>query len=240
MLEVSEVCLFFYSELFPEFFRQCWVRFTRFYDFWSQIGVMILVTPKQEVERKKWFWGVKLFRSNFKVVREKDVWTKFRFHAIGFRFTCGIGLRILKFFYFYSIFLNCFPNIFIVHYRSSFFVNSMKNFWILGQDLSCYVFVSYSDALFRFTFVYTAKLKVNFSEWLLPLTYGICARDVISHSLANVFSSFAGLDFDLMWLTPLNKMTIALQNLSLIWLSLRSNDLLCVRSLMKRLLRYEF
>ena len=36
--------------------------------FESQIGVVILVTPKQEVERKsEWFCGVNLFRSNFKV-----------------------------------------------------------------------------------------------------------------------------------------------------------------------------
>ena len=33
-----------------------------FYDFWSQIGVVVLVTPKQEVERKsEWFCGVIFF-----------------------------------------------------------------------------------------------------------------------------------------------------------------------------------
>ena len=42
--------------------------FIQFYDFSSQIGDVILVTLKQEVERKReWFSGVKCFHSNFKV-----------------------------------------------------------------------------------------------------------------------------------------------------------------------------
>ena len=42
--------------------------FTHFHDSWSQIGVMILVTPKPEVERKsEWFCSVKFYRSKFKV-----------------------------------------------------------------------------------------------------------------------------------------------------------------------------
>ena len=53
-----------------------------------------------------------------------------------------------------------------------------------------YVFSSSSDALFRFTFVHTAKLKKsNFlNVFFLSLTAFVCARDVISHSLlAKVF-----------------------------------------------------
>ena len=45
----------FHLESFPEFFRLCFFfqdLFTHFHDFSSQIGVVILVTPKQEVERK--------------------------------------------------------------------------------------------------------------------------------------------------------------------------------------------
>ena len=34
----------------PAFFKDL---FTQFYGFWSQIGVAILVTPKQEMEQKK-------------------------------------------------------------------------------------------------------------------------------------------------------------------------------------------
>ena len=58
--------------------------------FWIQIGVVILVTPKQEVERKtEWFWGANWFGSNFKVEWENGVWTKIRFLASEFLFTCG-------------------------------------------------------------------------------------------------------------------------------------------------------
>ena len=40
----------------------------------------ILVTPKQEVERKgEWFSGVKFFQSNFKVVRKRYLNKKFAF-----------------------------------------------------------------------------------------------------------------------------------------------------------------
>ena len=54
--------------------------FTHFHDFWSQIGVVILVTPKQEVEQKSELF----FGSKFKVERENGVWTKIRFLASGF------------------------------------------------------------------------------------------------------------------------------------------------------------
>ena len=49
---------------FPEFFRLCFFQdlFTHFHDFLNQIGVVILVTPKQEIERKsEWFCGVIFF-----------------------------------------------------------------------------------------------------------------------------------------------------------------------------------
>ena len=60
----------FHFESFPDFFRLCFFKdlITQFHDFRSQIGVVILVTPKQEMERKsEWFCGVKLCRSKFKV-----------------------------------------------------------------------------------------------------------------------------------------------------------------------------
>ena len=59
--------------------------FTHFYDFWSQIAVVILVTPKQEVERKsEWFCGLNFFCYKFKVEWENGVWTNIRFLARGF------------------------------------------------------------------------------------------------------------------------------------------------------------
>ena len=61
--------------------------FTHFHDFLSQIGVVILVTPKQEEEKKsKWFCGVKLFSSNFNVESQTGFRTKIRFLAGGFFF----------------------------------------------------------------------------------------------------------------------------------------------------------
>ena len=50
------------------------------------------------------------------------------------------------FWHWFSVFLskffrNGFPNSLIVRSRSSFFVYSMKIFWIVRQDLSCYVFL---------------------------------------------------------------------------------------------------
>ena len=97
--------------------------FTHFH-FWSQIVVVILVTPKQEVEQKsEWFCGVKFFSSNFKVEWEYGVWTKIRFLGSGF----FVHIRqfhfdFLRFFLFIrsDFFLNGFPNPFIVHSRPSF------------------------------------------------------------------------------------------------------------------------
>ena len=92
--------------------------FKHFHDFWSQIGVVILVTPKQEVEQKsEWFCGVNIFCSNFKVEWENCVWTKICFLASGFLFTCGNFNLIFCFLFqfFGSDFLNGFSNSFIVH-----------------------------------------------------------------------------------------------------------------------------
>ena len=51
-------------------------------------------------------------------------------------------------------------------------------------------FVSSSDALFLFYICSQSKVeKVKISELLLPLTNGICARDVIFHSLQPTFSA---------------------------------------------------
>ena len=93
-------------QFFELYFRNCPAMlifkylFTHFHDFWSPIGVTILVTPKEEVERKsEWFCGVKFIRSNFKVEWENGVWTIIRFLAIVFFFTCSIlTLNFLKFF----------------------------------------------------------------------------------------------------------------------------------------------
>ena len=92
---------------------------------------MILVTPKQEMERKsEWFCGVKFLRSNFKVEWEYGVWKKVRFIDSGFLFTCGNFTLIISVFRFFGsdFFLNGFPNRFIVRSRSSFQFSQWKFF----------------------------------------------------------------------------------------------------------------
>ena len=75
--------------------------FIRFHDFWSQIGVVILVTPKQEVQRKsERYCGVKFLHSYFKSRVRK------LFHFYFYRF----------FDFWIGFFLNGFRNPFIVHF----------------------------------------------------------------------------------------------------------------------------
>ena len=100
-------------------------------DFWSQIGVVILVTPKQEVEwKREWLCGVKFFCSKFKVEWENGVWTKIRFLASGFLFTCGNFTLIYTVFsiFWIGFFSKWFPNPFIVRSRSSFLFSQRKFF----------------------------------------------------------------------------------------------------------------
>ena len=93
---------------------------------------MILVTPKQEMERKsEWFCGVNFFRFKFKVEWENSVWTKIRFLASGFLFTCGnltLIFTLFSFFFWIGFFLNGFSNPFIVRFRSSFLFSQCKFF----------------------------------------------------------------------------------------------------------------
>ena len=85
---------------------------------------MIVVTPKQEMERKsEWFCGVNFFRSSFKVEWGNGVWTKIRFLGSGFFCShAAISLWFLLFFRFFGsdFFLIGFPNPFTAHSRPSF------------------------------------------------------------------------------------------------------------------------
>ena len=93
---------------------------------------MILVRPKQEVERKcEWFFWREIFRSKFKVEWENGVWTKIRFLARGF----SVHMRQFHFdFYCFFdfldrfFFLKGFSNPFIVRSRSSFLFSHWKFF----------------------------------------------------------------------------------------------------------------
>ena len=95
-----------------------------FHDFWCQIGVVILVTPKQMERKSEWFCGSNSFCSYLKLKWENGVWTKVRFLAGDFLFTCGnFTLMFTVFRFFGSVFfLNGFPNPFIVHSLPGFFL----------------------------------------------------------------------------------------------------------------------
>ena len=161
--------------------------FTHFHDFSSQIGVVILVTPKQEVEWKnEWFYGVKFFRSKFKVEWENGVWTKIGFLASGFLFTCGNFTWIFTVFFdfFGSVFfLNRFPNPFIVRSRSSVLFSQMK---ILGVVRQC----KYCPAMFFYLvwLIFVSSYPDFFSSYpdlfndfgdFYCFAVKICVRDVL-------------------------------------------------------------
>ena len=91
---------------------------------------MTLVTPKEEVEWKsEWFLRSKIFfRSKFKVEWENGVWTKIRFLASGFLFTCDNFTLIFTVFRCFDLdfYLIGFPNPFIGHFSSSFLLSQWK------------------------------------------------------------------------------------------------------------------
>ena len=130
--------------------------FTHVHDFWSHIGVLILGTPKQEVERKSLrFYGVKFFHSNFKVEWENGVRTKIRFLASGFFCShAAISLWFLLFFL-DQIFLNGFYNPFIVHSRPSFLFE--PNF-----HLSLVVFIWFFSKWFLSDFFFEVIYSIRF------------------------------------------------------------------------------
>ena len=105
-------------------------------------------------------------------------------------------------------------------------------------DVGCSILSS--DALRRFTFVHTAKLKTsNFLNiFFLSLTAFVRVTSFLILSLAKVLRSIAWLDFDHTWPTSLNKLIFTLS--SLIWVSLRSKEIICsVKVPNKRHLRSE-
>ena len=138
--------------------------FTHFHDFWSQIGVVILVTPKQEVERKsRWLCGVNFFRSNFKVECENGDWTKIRFLGSGFLFTCGNFTLICTVFsiFWIGFFLNGFPNPFTAHFRPSFLFE-------LNFPLSPVVFL-FTCGIWNWFFVFFLKFSSDFFKMVFSI-----------------------------------------------------------------------
>ena len=146
----------------------------------------------------------------------------FQFIAIGFLFTCCILTLI---FWFFSV-------------LGLIFVLSLKFFWIVRQDLSCFVFCFLVWRSFSFYICSHSKAEkvISLSDFFLSLT--VFARVTSFLSLAKVLRSFAWLDFDHTWLTSLNNDFCTLK--SLIWSSLSSKELICaVKVPNKRLLWIE-
>ena len=151
---------------------------------------MILVTPKQEVERKKeWFCGVKFFCSKFKVEWENGVWTKIRFLASGFLFTRGNFTLILFFFDFLDcFFLNGFLNPFMVRSRSSFLFSQWK-FFELYVRFAIFVTTLWRHNHFKSafcSFVHATSTRAWLNFWS-HLTYLTLKNDFLSLKLTFVF-----------------------------------------------------
>ena len=108
---------------------------------------------------------------------------------------------------------NVFPNSLIVRSISSSCLNNENCLNFTSWDVLLSFFVSSSsDALFRFTFVHTAKLKriKSLNDFFLLLAAFLRVSSFFMLSLANVLRSFVWLDFHHTRLTSLNKMTFAL------------------------------
>ena len=115
-----------------------------------------------------WFF-LKGFPSPF-IVHSRPcffIWIQFPFLACGFSFTCGI-LTLIFCFFIWFFFRNDFPNSLIVRSRSCCSFTQWKFFELYLRNCPAMS----SDALFRFTFVHTAKLKrSNFlNDFFLSLT----------------------------------------------------------------------
>ena len=160
--------------------------FTHFLDFWSQIGrnrnvVVILVTPKQEVERKsEWYCGVKFFRSIFKVEWEKGIWTKIRVLAYCFLFTCGnFTLIFTVFFNFLDWILFMIFTIHSLSVLGLIFCSVNEILWIVRQDLSCCVFFISSSLFMTRWSTITSNLPFVHSFVQFQLN---CVRGVIFYT----------------------------------------------------------
>ena len=158
---------------------------------------MILVTPKQEVERKsEWLCGVKIFCSNFKVEWENGVWTKIRFLASGFCSHATISLWFLLFFRFFGsdFFFKRFFQSILVHSRSSFLFSQWKFFELYVRTCpAMFFFISSSRFLLR-PYDVTTTWNLLFFIRLCNFNWSACVTSFFALSGAS-FCSFAWLNF---------------------------------------------
>ena len=141
---------------------------------------MILVTPKQEVERKsEWFCGL---NSKFKVEWENGIWTKIRFLASGCLFTCGNFTLLFTVFSIFGsdFFLNSYPNPFIVYSRPSFLFEPNFHFSLI---------IFSSRAVFRH-FVFFLLFWSDFSRNRFPNSLIVRSRSSFLFSQWNFFEFY--------------------------------------------------
>ena len=103
-----------------------------FHDFWSQIRVVFLVTPKQELERKAsgfaaWDFYALILKSEKTVFEQKFAFSLVVFfvHMLQFHFDFYCFFQFL---WIGFLFRNGFPNQFMVHFRTSFLLESNLHF----------------------------------------------------------------------------------------------------------------
>ena len=150
---------------------------SHFHDFWSQIGVVILVTPKTgNGAKKRVVLRRNIFCSKFKVEWENGVRTKIRFLASGFfLFICGNFTLIFTVFSIFgsNFFLSGFPNPFIVRSRSIFLVN--ENSWNCTSGLVLLFFNSSSPSMILTTWL----LGIDFSDFYCFAVKILCVKSFL-------------------------------------------------------------
>ena len=98
------------------------------------------------------------------------------------------GFLFFVYFFRSYFFRNGFPNSLIVNSRSNCLFGQRKFFELYVRTCpAMFFFVSSSDSFSFYICSRSKAKKVTFSELLLPLTNGACARDVTSHSLCKNF-----------------------------------------------------
>ena len=111
-------------------------------------------------QKSEWFCGVKIFRSNFSVEWENGVWTKIRFLASGFLFTCGNFTLIFTVF---DILHRSFPRmVFLVHWFSVFYFF----IWFFRNGFPNSLMVR-----FRYSFCLVNESSLNCTSGLVPLCF---------------------------------------------------------------------
>ena len=124
---------------------------------------MILVTPKQEVERKsECFYGVIFFHSFFKQSEKPVFEQKFAFSAVVF-------FHMRLFFVVFLLLIRCFSLVFshpCLVYARSRFLFCQWIFFESFQELSCYVFLQFKKFALYWGAVFFLRSVHKFS-WFL-------------------------------------------------------------------------